>query len=95
MPQRDYTVFTMHECIGVLVETRAYIVEYQTQTVPVPEWLSDQQTRMERRVRDLRHDQLAHRLAQLKGMIASKQPVEHTIATWQEEATQIETALES
>lgn len=66
---------------------------YMKHQMPAPDWIGDRQLLLARRIRDLRHDSMAHRLSQLKGMIAAKQPAEQQIAAWQEELTKLEAAL--
>ena len=79
------------------IEHSAYLkigrAEYHLHGLSEPEWMGDRALRLARRIRDLRHDQMAHRLAQLKGMIAAKQPAEQQIAAWEEERQTLEAAL--
>lgn len=90
---RDVTVLSMHDAIQEDVELGALAQGYVRHQVPTPEWIGDRQLLLARRIRDLRHDHMAHRLSQLKGMIASKQPAEKQISAWQEELASLETAL--
>mgnify|MGYP001605579117 CR=1 FL=1 len=91
--RRDVTVLSMHDAIQEDVELGALAQGYVRHQVPTPEWIGDRQLLLARRIRDLRHDHMAHRLSQLKGMIASKQPAEKQISAWQEELASLETAL--
>ena len=91
--RRDVTLLTMYEAIQEDVELAALALGYVKHQVPAPEWVGDRQLLLARRIRDLRHDHLAHRASQLKGMIASKQPAEQQIAAWQEELGKLEAAL--
>ena len=79
----DCTTMTMHECITHCAGTRALRSEYREQNVTEPEWLSDQHLRLERRVRDLRHDEKAHELAKLVTLIAQHQPAEAKLEGWE------------
>ena len=90
---RDVTVLSMHDAIQEDVELGSLAQGYARHQVPTPEWIGDRQLLLVRRIRDLRHDHMAHRLSQLKGMIASKQPAEKQISAWQEELASLETAL--
>jgi hypothetical protein len=83
----------MYEAIHEDVELSALAQGYVKHQVPAPDWVGDRQLLLARRIRDLRHDAMAHRLAQLKGMIAAKQPEEQQIAAWQEELGKLEAAL--
>ena len=91
--RRDVTLLTMYEAIQEDVELAALALGYVKHQVPAPEWVGDRQLLLARRIRDLRHDHLAHRASQLKGMIASKQPAEQQIAALQEELGKLEAAL--
>lgn len=91
--RRDVALLSMYEAIQEDVELASLAQGYAKHQVPAPDWIGDRQLLLARRIRDLRHDSMAHRLAQLKGMIASKQPAEQQIAAWQEELGKLEAAL--
>lgn len=92
-PRRDVTLLSMYESIQEDTELAALSQGYVKHQVPTPDWIGDRQLLLARRIRDLRHDSMALRVAQLKGMIAAKQPAEQQIAAWQEELTKLEAAL--
>ena len=91
--RRDVTLLTMYEAVQEDVELMALAQGYVKHQVPAPEWIGDRQLLLARRIRDLRHDHMAHRASQLKSMIASKQPAEQQITAWQDELGKLEAAL--
>ena len=91
--RRDVILLSMYEAIQEDVELASLTQGYAKHQVPAPDWIGDRQLLLARRIRDLRHDSMAHRLAQLKGLVASRQPAEQQIAAWQEELGKLETAL--
>ena len=92
-PRRDVTLLSMYEAIQEDTEMAALASGYAKHQVDAPYWIGDRQLLLARRILDLRHDAMAHRLAQLKGMIASKRPAEQQIAAWQEELGKLEAAM--
>ena len=92
-PRRDVTLLSMYEAIQEDAELYALAGGYAKHQIEVPDWVGDRQLLLARRIRDLRHDHMAHRLSQLRGMIASKQPAEQQIAAWQEELGKLEAAM--
>jgi primosomal protein N'' len=81
----------IHAVLCCLSQVKAVRSEYTAYKVAEPDWLGDQQLRLERRLRDLDYDQKQHRMAQLRSMIAAKQPAEAQVAAWQEELQRLET----
>ena len=91
--RRDVTLLTMYEAIEEDADLGALVQGYVKHQVPAPEWIGDRQLLLARRIRDLRHDHLAHRLSQLDNMIAAKQPAEQQISAWEEERAKLKETL--
>jgi Asp-tRNA(Asn)/Glu-tRNA(Gln) amidotransferase A subunit family amidase len=90
---QEVLAMSIHDALYCMAVLKGVRQEYTAFGVTEPEWLGDQSLRLERRIRDLRHDQMAHRAGQLRSMIAAKMPEEQQVAAWQQELQKLEAAL--
>jgi hypothetical protein len=90
---QEVLTMSIHEALYCMAQLKMVRQEYTTFDIIEPDWLSDQSLRLERRIRDLRHDQMAHRAGQLRSMIAAKTPAEQQVAAWQQELQKLDAAL--
>ena len=88
----DITLLDMDACIDASATLRALRQEYGAYEVQEPSWMHDRAIALARRIRDLKADQQAYRIAQIRGQLAQLQPIDEKRAALQKELTTIETA---
>lgn len=69
----DVAALSMHECLMASARLQIEVAEYERHTVPLPAWMSERLTLLARRIRDLKADMQAHRVAQIRGQLAQLQ----------------------
>ncbi len=89
----DPVQMDLHDCILASAALRQLRTEYDLCGVNVPTWIRDREHVFSRRIRDLKADQQAHRVSQLRSQLAALQNPDERRAAIQKELGELEASF--